>query len=67
MGQVIEKEWFVYEGLGLCRAIVKPNADGSQAVIAARYDYDVYGAVRSSSDSSSNSFKYVASIGHPTD
>jgi hypothetical protein len=55
------------EGLGSCRAIVKPNADSSQAVIATRYDYDVYGVARSSSGSSSNSFKYVASIGHPTD
>jgi RHS repeat-associated protein len=46
---------------------VKPNAAGDQAVIVARYDYDVYGAVRTQSGSSSNKFKYVAGIGHPTD
>jgi RHS repeat-associated protein len=66
-GNVTNKEWFVYDGLGSCRAMVKPNAQGTDAVIVARYDYDVYGAVRTQSGSSSNKFKYVASIGHPTD
>jgi RHS repeat-associated protein len=47
--------------------MVKPNAQGTQAVIVARYDYDVYGAVRTQSGSSANKFKYVAGIGHPTD
>jgi RHS repeat-associated protein len=47
--------------------MVKPNAQGTEAVLVARYDYDVYGAVRTQSGSSSNKFKYVASIGHPTD
>jgi RHS repeat-associated protein len=64
---VVNKEWFVYDGLGSCRAMVKPNAQGTEAVIVARYDYDVYGAVRTQSGSSANKFKYVASIGHPTD
>jgi uncharacterized protein RhaS with RHS repeats len=66
-GNVTNKEWFVYDGLGSCRAMVKPNAQGAEAVIVARYDYDVYGAVRTQSGSSTNKFKYVASIGHPTD
>jgi RHS repeat-associated protein len=67
-GNVVNKEWFVYDGLGSCRAIVKPNAQGDAAVIVARYDYDVYGAVRTQSGSSSNKFKYVGgSCGHPTD
>jgi RHS repeat-associated protein len=47
--------------------MVKPNAQGTEAVLVARYDYDVYGAVRTQSGSSSNKFKYVAGIGHPTD
>jgi RHS repeat-associated protein len=64
---VTNKEWFVYDGLGSCRALVKPNAQGTEAVLVARYDYDVYGAVRTQSGSSSNKFKYVAGIGHPTD
>jgi RHS repeat-associated protein len=66
-GNVTNKEWFVYDGLGSCRAMVKPNAQGTEAVLVARYDYDVYGAVRTQSGSSANKFKYVASIGHPTD
>ncbi|MCS6861763.1 MAG: hypothetical protein NZT92_15775 [Abditibacteriales bacterium] len=64
---VTNKEWFVYDGLGSCRAMVKPNAQGTEAVLVARYDYDVYGKVRTQSGSSSNRFKYVAAIGHPTD
>jgi RHS repeat-associated protein len=47
--------------------MVKPNAQGTEAVLVARYDYDVYGAVRTQSGSSANRFKYVAGIGHPTD
>jgi RHS repeat-associated protein len=47
--------------------MVKPNAQGTEVVLVARYDYDVYGAVRTQSGSSSNKFKYVAGIGHPTD
>ncbi len=66
-GQVIDKEWFVYDGHSSTRAIVKPNATGDQAVVVARYDYDVYDAVRTQTGSSSNTFKYVASIGHSTD
>jgi len=66
-GNVTNKEWFVYDGLGSCRALVKPNAQGTEAVLVAHYDYDVYGSVRTQSGSSSNKFKYVASIGHPTD
>ncbi|MCS6860731.1 MAG: hypothetical protein NZT92_10485 [Abditibacteriales bacterium] len=66
-GSVTNKEWFVYDGLGSCRALVKPNAQGTDALLVARYDYDVYGKVRTQSGSSSNQFKYVAGIGHPTD
>lgn len=33
----------------------------------AKYDYDAYGAVREQNGQRSNSFKYVAQIGHPTD
>ncbi|MDW8364211.1 MAG: hypothetical protein RMK49_00055 [Abditibacteriales bacterium] len=43
------------------------DAQGTEAVITARMDYDVYGKVRTQSGSSSNKFKYVAAIGHPTD
>ncbi|MCS6862264.1 MAG: hypothetical protein NZT92_18320 [Abditibacteriales bacterium] len=66
-GNVVNKEWFVSDGLGSCRAMVKPNAQGTEAVIVARYDYDVYGKVRTQSGSSANRFRYVAAVGHPTD
>ncbi len=66
-GNVVNKEWFVYDGLGCTRAMAKPNAAGDQAIIVARYDYDVYGSVRTQSGSSANKFKYVAGVGHPTD
>jgi RHS repeat-associated protein len=66
-GLVIDKEWFVYDGLGSCRAMVKPNSQGTDAIITARMDYDVYGKVRTQTGSTESKFKYVASIGHPTD
>jgi RHS repeat-associated protein len=61
-GEILARDYFVYDGLGSCRALVSSNG-----VIVAKYDYDVYGSVRDQEGQRANSFKYVAQIGHPTD
>jgi len=61
-GQILARDYFVYDGLGSCRALVASNG-----VVVAKYDYDAHGAVREQNSQRSNSFKYVAQIGHPTD
>ncbi|MCS3918782.1 RHS repeat-associated core domain-containing protein [Fervidibacter sacchari] len=61
-GEILARDYFVYDGLGSCRALVS-----SSGVVVAKYDYDVYGSVRGQEGQRANSFKYVAQIGHPTD
>jgi len=61
-GQILARDYFVYDGLGSCRALVASNG-----VVVAKYDYDAYGAIRGQEGQRSNNFKYVAQIGHPTD
>jgi RHS repeat-associated protein len=61
-GQILARDYFVYDGLGSCRALVSSNG-----IVVAKYDYDVYGSVRGQEGQRANSFKYVAQIGHPTD
>jgi len=61
-GEILARDYFVYDGLGSCRALVS-----SSGVVVAKYDYDVYGSVRGQDGQRANSFKYVAQIGHPTD
>jgi len=61
-GEILARDYFVYDGLGSCRALVSSNG-----VVVAKYDYDVYGSVRGQEGQRANSFKYVAQIGHPTD
>jgi len=61
-GEILARDYFVYDGLGSCRALVSSNG-----LIVAKYDYDVYGSVRGQEGQRANNFKYVAQIGHPTD
>jgi RHS repeat-associated protein len=61
-GEILARDYFVYDGLGSCRALVS-----SSGVVVAKYDYDVYGSIRGQEGQRANSFKYVAQIGHPTD
>lgn len=61
-GQILARDYFVYDGLGSCRALVASNG-----VVVAKYDYDAYGAIRGQEGQRSNNFKYVAGVGHPTD
>jgi RHS repeat-associated protein len=61
-GEILARDYFVYDGLGSCRALVSSNG-----IVVAKYDYDVYGSVRGQEGQRANSFKYVAQIGHPTD
>jgi len=61
-GEILARDYFVYDGLGSCRALVSSNG-----VVVAKYDYDVYGSVRGQEGQRANNFKYVAQIGHPTD
>ncbi len=61
-GQILARDYFVYDGLGSCRALV-----ASDGRVVVKYDYDVYGRVRGQEGERANGFKYVAQIGHPTD
>jgi len=61
-GEILARDYFVYDGLGSCRALVSSNG-----LVVAKYDYDVYGSVRGQEGQRANNFKYVAQIGHPTD
>jgi len=61
-GEILARDYFVYDGLGSCRALVARNG-----VVVAKYDYDVYGLVRGQEGQRLNGFKYVAQIGHMTD
>jgi RHS repeat-associated protein len=61
-GEILARDYFVYDGLGSCRALVS-----SSGIVVAKYDYDVYGSIRGQEGQRANSFKYVAQIGHPTD
>jgi RHS repeat-associated protein len=61
-GEILARDYFVYDGLGSCSALVSSNG-----IVVAKYDYDVYGSVRDQEGQRANSFKYVAQIGHVTD
>ncbi len=61
-GEILARDYFVYDGLGSCQALVSSNG-----VVVTKYDYDVYGSVRGQEGQRANNFKYVAQIGHSTD
>ena len=61
-GEILARVYFVYDGLGSCRALV-----ASDGTVVAKYDYDAYGAVKEQNGQRSNSFKHVAQIGYLTD
>ena len=61
-GEILARDYFVYDGLGSCRGLVASNG-----AVVVRYDYDVYGRVRWQEGERANSFRYVAQVGHATD
>jgi RHS repeat-associated protein len=54
--------WYLYDGLGSVLGEVDPNG-----TITATWKYDVYGAVRSSTGTSTSKHKFVGSLGHPSE
>jgi RHS repeat-associated protein len=54
--------WYLYDGLGSVLGEVDPNG-----TITATRKYDVYGAVRSSTGTSTSKHKFVGSLGHPSE
>ena len=54
--------WYLYDGLGSVLGEVDPNGN-----ITATRKYDVYGAVRSSTGTSTSKHKFVGSLGHPSE
>jgi hypothetical protein len=51
--------WYLYDGLGSVLAEVDPSG-----TVTATRKYDVYGAVRSSTGTSTSKHKFVGSLGH---
>jgi RHS repeat-associated protein len=54
--------WYLYDGLGSVLAEVDPNG-----TVTATRKYDVYGAVRSSTGTSTSKHRFVGSLGHPSE
>ena len=52
--------WYLYDGLGSVLGEVDPNGS-----ITATRKYDVYGAIRSSTGTSTSKHKFVGASGHP--
>jgi RHS repeat-associated protein len=54
--------WYLYDGLGSVLGEVDPNG-----TVTATRKYDVYGAIRSSTGTSTSKHKFVGSLGHPSE
>ena len=54
--------WYLYDGLGS----VLGEVDGTGNITASR-KYDVYGALRASTGTSTSSHKFVGNLGHPSE